>query len=75
LASSGAADREGRPNVDDNTSGYCRTRRQAPAALLENALKRSAQAAAERVAPTAASQRRPVKVVEGSTFRQRVSLA
>ena len=47
---------EGRPTVDDNTSGYCQARARLPESLLRAALPASAKAADERVPPGGALQ-------------------
>ena len=57
---------EGRPAVDEGTSAYCQARGRLPEPLLLAALKRSAQAADQRVAPSDALQGRVVKVLDGT---------
>lgn len=59
---------EGRPPVDEGSSAYCQARARLPEALLEQALKLSAQAADQRVAPSDFLQGRVVKVMDGSTL-------
>ena len=58
---------EGRPPVDEGTSAYCQARARLPEPLLTHALKVSAQAADQRVAPSDFLQGRVVKVFDGST--------
>ena len=57
---------EGRPGVDAGTSAYCQARARLPEALLQQALRLSAQAADQRVTPDAALQGRVVKVLDGT---------
>jgi hypothetical protein len=52
--------------VDEGTSGYCQARARLPEALLEQALRVSAQAAERRTAPTGFLQDRRLKVLDGS---------
>lgn len=59
---------EGRPTVDESTGAYCQARERLPEPLFEAALKLSAQAADQRVAPDTALQGRAVKVFDGSTL-------
>lgn len=59
---------EGRPTVDDNTSGYCQARARLPESLLLAAMTASANAADQRVPPREALQGRVVKVMDGTTL-------
>lgn len=59
---------EGRPTVDDNTSGYCQARARLPESLLLAARTASAQAADQRVPLREALQGRVVKVLDGTTL-------
>lgn len=59
---------EGRAPVDEGTGGYCLARPRLPLPLLEQALRVSAQAADQRVSPSAGLQGRVVKVLDGTTI-------
>jgi hypothetical protein len=59
---------EGRAPMDGGTSAYCQARARLPLPMLEQALHLSAQAADQRVTPSACWQGRVLKVLDGSTL-------
>ena len=59
---------EGRCPVDEGTSAYVQARARLPLPVLVQALKASARAADQRVAPSEFLQGRVVKVMDGSTL-------
>jgi hypothetical protein len=59
---------EGRPLVDEGTSGYCQARARVPLALCQAAFSASAQAAIQRAGPSSALQGRAIKVIDGTTL-------